>query len=164
MKLESSVRDQLQVGLSATSADDRIPLQISWTGGHIQITCQDRNRLGCELWQLAVQSATLRVEAENRLVEIGNQLAAKIRYLLEPLAVQEIDTYRRSVQLRSSPPEREATTVRYFEILLEANSGIRFVRYEKQPAQARKPIPAIVSADTLQKICVDMIRTLDPAA
>lgn len=162
MTLESQVRQQLQHGLAQPASGSTDWLQIVWGGGEIQVHCTDRNRLGCELTELNVTAVSMSRRTTEELTELGNQLASRIHYLLEPLAVQEVDGETRSVQIRSNPPEREAKTVRYFEVLLEANSGLRLVRYEKQPGQSRQAIPALVSADILLKVCLDVIRSLDP--
>lgn len=164
MTLEATVRDQLQQALGSTASASSGPILVVWPGGEVRIVCTDRNRLGCELTEMSVLAASLRNRSAVELTELGTQLATRIHYLVEPLSVREVDAETRSVQIRSDPPQREAKTVRYFEVLLEANSGLRLVRYEKQPDQPRQTIPALVSADVLQKICLDVIRTLDPAA
>ncbi len=164
MTLEANIRDQLQQALAAAAPASAGPLLVIWPGGEVRVHCTDRNRLGCELTEMSVTAASLLSRSTAELTELGTELATRIHYLVEPLAVQEVDPQARSVQIRSTPPERDAKTVRYFEVMLEANSGLRLIRYEKQPGQPRQSIPALVSADVLQKICLDVIRTLDPAA
>lgn len=164
MALESNIRDQVQQALASSASAIAGPLLIVWAGGEVRVHCTDRNRLGCELTEMSVTATSLISRSAAELTELGTRLATRIHYLVEPLAVQEVDEATRSVQIRSTPPQREAKSIRYFEVMLEANSGLRLVRYEKQSGQPRQMIPALVSSDVLQKICLDVIRTLDPTA
>jgi hypothetical protein len=131
--------------------------------------------LGCELHELLVTSDTFAARSFDQMRQLADQVVHRVRYLLEPLQVQEVDRERAAIQLRSAPPEHLAggerptstegkdasspapKTVRYYEVLLERDHGLRLVRYEKPPHAARRQVPVQVSCQTLQKLCQDLV-------
>jgi hypothetical protein len=59
------------------------------------------------------------------------EVARRMSYLEEPLAVWELDGHEGRAQLRSSPPQREGDEVSFWEVTLWAGAqpGARVMRY-----------------------------------
>jgi hypothetical protein len=71
-------------------------------------------------------------------------IARRLSFLEEPLAVWELDGGERMAQLRSSPPLREGDTVTYWEVTLWAGDepGARAVRYHWSPGMVEREVLA----------------------
>jgi hypothetical protein len=72
------------------------------------------------------------------------EIARRLSFLEEPLAVWELDGGERAAQLRSSPPQREGDAVTYWEVTLWAGDepGARAVRYQWSPGMAEREVLA----------------------
>ena len=72
------------------------------------------------------------------------EVARRLSFLEEPLAVWELDGGERVAQLRSSPPQREGDTVAYWEVTLWSGDepGARAVRYQWSPGMAEREVLA----------------------
>jgi len=70
------------------------------------------------------------------------EVARRLGYLEEPLAVWELDGREGMAQLRSSPPLREGDEVSYWEVTLTAGAqpGARAVRYRWAPGMAEREV------------------------
>ena len=114
--------------------------------------------LACELDAIEVGSPRYAQANADELSQLGQQMADRLRYLLEPLQIHEIDRQADAVQLRSFPPRREEKKVRYFEATLTRDGGVALVRYEKTPGQLRQRVSAVVTLEVLQLLCEDLVR------
>jgi hypothetical protein len=131
-------------------------LQVSWPTGTVTAELGNLQSLAGELYSLTLRSDRFAQLDSVQLQQIAQRLADQIRYLLEPLQVHEVDRQVHSVQLRSSPPERESRRVRYFEATVARDDGLQLARYEKLPGQPRQRIPALITVEVLAKLCHDV--------
>ncbi|MFQ5706039.1 MAG: hypothetical protein ACE5HO_01235 [bacterium] len=92
------------------------------------------------------------------LKEQANYLAENIGYLLENLAIIEIDANNARIQLRSESPRREKSTVTYFEIILDALGTLVLQRYEidNQGAKKRSRIPFNLTEEVFENLLNDL--------
>lgn len=154
MDIRSKVKQQVaQLATQSTATRGRQTVHIAWQHGNLDVLLDDVQSLGCSMWQLEVHFTTSHTVDQSQL---GQRIADRVRYLLEPLEVHEIDEERREVQLRSWPPHREDRTVRYYEVTLLADDSLRVVRYEKSPSAGRFQIPAVLTVEVLAQLCQDV--------
>jgi len=71
-------------------------------------------------------------------------IARRLSFLEEPLAVWELDGGERVAQLRSSPPLREGEELSYWEVTLSAGAepAARAIRYHWAPGMAEREVIA----------------------
>jgi hypothetical protein len=83
-------------------------------------------------------------DARAYLSATAAEVARRLSFLEEPLAVWELDGAERMAQLRSSPPQREGDAVTYWEVTLWAGDepGARAVRYQWSPGMAEREVLA----------------------
>jgi hypothetical protein len=83
-------------------------------------------------------------DARAYLSAAAAEVARRLSFLEEPLAVWELDSGERVAQLRSSPPQREGDMVAYWEVTLWAGDepGARAVRYHWSPGMAEREVLA----------------------
>jgi len=81
-------------------------------------------------------------DARAYLSATAAEVARRLSFLEEPLAVWELDGGERTAQLRSSPPLRESDAVAYWEVTLWAGDepGARAVRYHWSPSMAEREV------------------------
>ena len=105
----------------------------------------DRDRYSLTLRALTVATGGGQPSAARAyLSATAAEVARRLSFLEEPLAVWELDGGERAAQLRSSPPLREGEMVTYWEVTLWAGEqpGARAVRYQWSPGMAEREVLA----------------------
>lgn len=105
-------------------------------------------RLSLETMQLAGASLA-------QLERIAKQLSQKLSYLLEPIAPIEADALTCTVQMRSSPPQKDDDGNSYYELLVKAGGELSLERYRKEPGAKRTPLDATVTREVLLRLVGD---------
>lgn len=154
MSLKQQVQQALQNWPPFTGACRLLSAQ----DGAVRLECRltALDRLACAFEHLQVQHPALTNASLQRLKQIADQLSARLTYLLEPIRVLEADAQQCAVQLRSSPPEREADSAAYYELLVRADGTLSLARYVKQPGMPRQVTPAQVTHEVLLRLVVDL--------
>ena len=141
-----------------------------WGGGPTQLTIdtevgqvaaqiQDLDRIGCTFTSLAVHSDRIAGASPDQLKQVGEDLAGRLVYLMEPISPIEIDREGAVVQLRSQPPQQDDDGTTYFELLVRRD-GISLERYQKAVGAIRQRVPAQVTREILGRLADDMVGTL----
>jgi len=88
----------------------------------------------------------------------ADRLAARLDYLMEPLAVVEHDGRAGEVLLRSRKPTRRAGWHAYYEARLGRDGSTRLgrVRFDDQTRQ-RRPTPCQITAEALERLVDDLV-------
>jgi len=105
----------------------------------------DHDRYSLTLRELTVGAGgAVPNDARAYLSAVAAEVARRLSFLEEPLAVWELDGGERVAQLRSSPPLREGDEVAYWEVTLSAGDepGARAVRYHWAPGMAEREVLA----------------------
>jgi hypothetical protein len=157
MDIRSQFNDHIDGLLRQPNRSGPQDFCIQWPDGQLRVELVELQPLGCALWQIDVRSDQTTQASAEQLHAAGQHLAQRVRYLLEPLQVHEVDAQQHAVQLRSTPPERQSTTVGYYEITAQRDGGWRLVRYEKSPGQPRQHVPALITLQVLQRLCQDIV-------
>lgn len=87
------------------------------------------------------------------------EVARRLSYLEEPLAVWELDGGEGRAELRSLPPLREGEEVSYWEVALWAGArpGARIARYRWAPGQAEREVIAYPATFALTARIIDSL-------
>jgi hypothetical protein len=127
------------------------------------LTCDivERNSLAVSFNYLRLATEGLASADATKLESIGRALAAKLTYLMEPIAPIEIDTDACVVQLRSSPPQRDDDGRSYYELLVRRGGEVALHRYRKENGDARRPIAATVTREVLLRLVGDFCTVLE---
>jgi hypothetical protein len=157
MDIRNQIKQQLEDWLRQGSVTGPQHLKIQLPEGELTAQLHDVQPLGCALWELEVRTTQTSRASSGQLHAAGQRLADRVRYLLEPLQVHEVDAERSAVQLRSAPPHREERTVWYYEVTAERQGSWRLVRYEKAPDAPRRQVSALVTIEVLQRLCQDVV-------
>lgn len=157
MDIRALVKEQVDALLQQSGGSQQQQIQVRLPNVLLEIELANLQPLGCALWQLEVRTDRTVQASTEELRESGQRLADRVKYLLEPLCVHEVDRDAAAMQMRSFPPERDERTVRYYEVTAESDGRWRLARYEKVAGEARHQVAAIVTIEVLQKLCQDVV-------
>lgn len=103
---------------------------------HLHAECVDR--IGLRLWEITLEPLE-GVEGRADLKGWAESVTQRVTGLMEPLRLIEIDTLRRTAQLRSvSPTSDLGGEIAYYEILLQGNGGSTVRRYQTRISENGK--------------------------
>jgi len=109
-----------------------------------QLEFSDHDRYSVALRELTVGAVVgaAPIDARAYLSATAAEVARRLSFLEEPLAVWELDGSERTAQLRSSPPLREGDAVAYWEVTLSAGDepSARAVRYHWSPGMTEREV------------------------
>ncbi|MCE9546086.1 MAG: hypothetical protein K8T25_11270 [Planctomycetia bacterium] len=156
-----TLKEQLQHELARLEGHAALaagPQTISLDDGPRQLTCEVTaiDTLACAVTRLSVASPTLSAASLEQLHSIGQALAARLTYLLEAIAVIEVDSDGHSIQMRSQPPHREERRSTYYE-LVAGRGRLELHRYAKEPNAPRRSVPAHLTREVLVRLAADLI-------
>jgi hypothetical protein len=127
-------------GLQATDAEYK--RLVTLADGHAaRLEFFDHDRYSVALRALEIGAGRpAAADAHAYLSAAAAEVARRLSYLEEPLAVWELDGREGVAQLRSSPPLREGDEVSYWEVTLMAGAqpGARAMRYRWAPDMAER--------------------------
>jgi hypothetical protein len=131
-------------------------------GWALTVTANRRDDVGCVLEEVVLQ-ATLGPAARRdaTLTSWARRAAERVRGLLEPLRVVEIDLLRNEALLRSDEPARRGEDVAYHEILLQGTTRATLRRYQAScQAGQRKQVPFALTHEALAQVATDLADSL----
>jgi len=120
----------------------------------------DYDRYSITLRALAVGSgAATPPDARAYLSAHAAEIARRMSYLEEPLAVWELDGNEHLAQLRSSPPQRDGEETLYWEVTLqtEPQPGARLTRYRWLPGMRERELVAYPATFALIARMIDSL-------
>ena len=132
-------------------------LQVQTPEGRVEADLVAVDAIGCSFQTLAYMTDKLAGASLDQLKSISQSLTGKLTYLLEPIGVVEADSDRCSVQLRSSPPQKNDDGTTYYELMVRKGGDITLSRYSKKPGQLRLIVPAHVTREVIGRLADDFL-------
>lgn len=154
------LKDKIAAELSRLDASGAVAagsqhVIVEHEGSQLQCDIEALDRLGCAVTRLSVASPALAAASLDRLESIGQALASRLTYLLEPIAVLECDADEQTVQMRSQPPQRQDRQTHYYELLV-GRGRLELRRYVKDPHQSRRCVAAHLTREVLLRLAADL--------
>ena len=163
MTIQTQLSDELKrlAGLSASapqtsrfSGSDGVELAIDFLAV---------DSMSCSFQELRLTVPALAGADISTLKAWGERFCARITYLLEHIGPLEVDPDAGHVLIRSTPPDRQEGTTKFYEIMLQAHSGGRFSlrRYCSEkgtPGRAQVQIQA--THEVVEKLVHDLVDTM----
>ena len=147
------LNEQLQQQL-ASGTPGRATLSATEGGFRVECELASVDSLGVLVQRLELHATQLAGLSTERLKEIAEDLARRVRYLLEAIAPIEADPEGCSVQMRSVPPYRSENVTSYYEVLVTAGA-ISLKRYKKGRGEPRQPEPYAITREVLFRLVDD---------
>jgi hypothetical protein len=112
--------------------------------------------IGAAVERFSFHTRRLTGSSLEKLKKIGEDLSRRVTYLLEPIAIIEIDAEGVTVQLRSAPPSQEDGVTSYYELTI-SEGGLDLSRYESRSGQPRHAVPAKFTHEALRRLAKDIV-------
>jgi len=126
--------------------------------GRVSVSVEDADRLGVLAGPVNAKRAdggTGSVGAQAR------ELARRVNYLQEPLAVVETEDRRGRAVVRSAAPRPAPDGGReYNEAVLTGGDSVTIRRYRAEPGARRKTVPSNLSREALGRLADDLVDIL----
>jgi hypothetical protein len=98
------------------------------------------------------------------LMKRADRLVNRVTYLLENLAVIEVDTINSKVQIRSASPHRENGHLFYYEIILNSGGKVTFERFQQKVGEKQRlQIPFKLTEEVLERLITDLTFSFENA-
>jgi hypothetical protein len=152
MSLTDQINDELNRlrasgGAGALSADA--------PNGRLECDMAGVDAIGCAVDAFAFRTGRLTGASLEKLKKIGEDLSRRVTYLLEPIAIIELDAEGVTVQLRSSPPSQDGGVTSYYELSINQD-GLSLRRYQSQTGQPRQAVPAHFTHEAFRRLARDV--------
>jgi hypothetical protein len=160
-----TVKQQIEQELARLAAanptgTEPLPFSLPVGAGTLDAAMTAVDSIACAFAHLSLVTDRLADATREQLQAVGEQLAARLNYLLEPIGVVEVDPRNLIVQLRSTPPQRDENGSAYYELLVKRGGEVRLTRYAKATGAARTPIPACVTREVFCRLAEDFSAAL----
>ena len=131
------------------------------SGWALLVTADRRDDLGCLLWEVVLQRAPSTAWPKANLTTWARQAAERVRGLLEPLQVVEIDLLRNEALLRSDKPDQSGEKLAYQEVLMQGTHRATLCRYQASRQEGRREqIPFALTHEALAKVASELAGSL----
>ncbi len=156
---------------SRNDQNSPLPPSISAQEGPCRLTLEPRaiGPAGVEFQRVIFSAAKAEAEAEpeqqersiDELKAWGDRLAARVTYLMEPLAVLEADAVGLEVTLRSQSPTPRNDRRSYYEIHLDKTGTLSMQRlgFDNQ-TRRRQVVPCQLSREVLERLADDLVESV----
>jgi hypothetical protein len=156
-----TLKNQFEQELLNLGSGDPAVVAVHDSPRHLSCDVVERNSLAVSFKQLRLATDELASADAAKLERIGEALAGRLTYLMEPIAPIELDAAACVVQLRSSPPQRDDDGRSYYELTVRRGGEIALVRFRKENGGARQQIAATVTREVLLRLVGDFTTVLE---
>ncbi len=144
-----------QARVSLQSAQAPFHLEIEEAGQKLTCDFAALDSLACALSVFELATSALANKTPQDLKRLGEQLSARLTYLLEPINPIEFDAEQCVVQLRSNPPERDEDRTSYYELVVKRGGSLSLCRFVKRPGSARETVPMHLTREVFLRLIGD---------
>jgi len=152
-----SIKADVQRELARIHAQGRGRLEIDTPSGKLHADILAADAIGCTFETFVYASDKLAGLSIEKLKKLSDALTARLTYLLEPISTIETDADTATVQLRSSPPQKDDDGSSYYELLVRRGGDLTLCRYQKSPGQPRQVIPAHITRQVFERLADDFV-------
>ncbi len=93
--------------------------------------------------------------------EVGDRIASRVTYLMEPLVVLEHDPVSGDVELRSHAPTARGDQRSYYELRLNSHGALRLSRVAFDEAtRRRRPASCQMTREVLERLADDLAASI----
>ncbi|MEQ8788171.1 MAG: hypothetical protein RIC55_17820 [Pirellulaceae bacterium] len=133
-----------------------VTLAVDVSVGRLESQMLAVDSLACAFESLTLSTDRLDGAAIDDLKSLSDRLAKQLNYLLEPISPVEVDADGCTVQMRSSPPQRDDDGSTYYELLVRRGQ-LSLSRFHKAKGAARTLIPAQLTREVFQRLAGDLV-------
>lgn len=158
MSLENTLLQKLSEWRPAGEGRHTVAVTDEAAGWHVAVTADRQDQVGCVGWEVALRRTTA-VPAKDAAAALhawADRAAGRVKGLLEPLAVVEVDPTRGEAMLRSNEPTRRGEALAYYEVLLKGAREATVRRFLGGTGQRREQVPFALTHEVLARLAADL--------
>lgn len=119
------------------------------------------DRVGCAIAGLSIKDLRSVERDVGNLAAWADRVAGRITYLLEKIAIIEVDAASGSALLRSARPERRGEARAYYEVVLTIPGTLTLTRYRYHQGEAKRvEIPCNLTLEVFERLVDDLVATM----
>lgn len=130
---------------------------------HLHAEIKDFDKFSFHIGKLELKNIAkykqVRLTAEN-LKKRAENLVSKVTYLLENLALVELDSVTLLAQIRSASPYKEIDLLTYYEIIIDSQGNLSFGRFQQKKGQPREPISFKLTEEVFERLIDDLAESI----
>lgn len=158
MTLENRLLQELGDWRPAGDGRHTLAVTDEAAGWNVAVTADRQDQVGCIVWELALRRASEppTQDASAALRGWAERVAGRVKGLLEPLAVVEVDPPSGVALLRSNEPTHRADALAYYEVLLKGVREAVVRRFKGGVGQRREQVPFALTHEVLARLAADL--------
>jgi hypothetical protein len=161
MKLKEKIDGEFARIASLEELGSATPhLVVQLEGGRLECDLTALDTIGCAFERFEYRTDKLADASVEQLQQLGRSLAARLKYLLEPIRPVEIDAAAGVVQMRSRPPDKDEGGTSYYELMARRGGGLCLRRYRHPSRRPRSVAPAHVTREVFHRLAADFVAAL----
>lgn len=157
-RLKKVLNNQKQVKL--TGQDRYITFNEEIGTMQVKIEIEDFDKFSVVMRKLELTNLNEKFDDKSPieiLMKRVDSIVNKVTYLLENLAVIEVDDVNSKVQIRSASPHRENGNLFYYEVILNSGGKVTFERFQQKVGdKQRVKIPFKLTKEVLERLITDL--------
>jgi hypothetical protein len=130
-------------------------------GFRVQFRVEAADRVGCAVAGLRLEDLRASARDADALKAWADRLTGRVTYLMEKIAVIEVDATGGSALLRSAPPGLREEARFYYEAVLRRPGTLTLTRYRyHQGDRARTEVPCNLTREVFERLVDDLAEVM----
>ncbi len=130
-------------------------------GLRVRYRVEAADQVGCAVVGLRVEDLRDAARDADALRAWAGRVAGRVTYLMEEIAVVEVDAAGESALLRSASPDRRGEARAYYEVVLRRSGVLTLTRYRYQNGdRGRTEIPCLLTLEVFERLVDDLTETM----
>jgi hypothetical protein len=132
-------------------------------GIQLEIDFRAVDSMSCSVAEIRLAVPSLVGAAFDKLKAWGAEFCRRVTYLLENMGPLELDPDAGQVLIRSTPPDKSATGVQFYEVVLQshANGNFTLRRYRTDKGSpGRQAVDIVATHEVLKKLVNDLVDSI----
>ncbi|MBM3999837.1 MAG: hypothetical protein FJ297_09920 [Planctomycetes bacterium] len=138
-------------------------IRVPWGRGSVECDVAAADAIGCSVDRVRIAFLDPRGVDAAGIRSVADTLCRKLKYLMEPLEVLEVETDPPTVQARSRPPSSGTGGASYYELRL-ARDSIVLVRFQAARGAPRIPCAMQLTREVLVRLVDDLVAAAEQLA
>ena len=155
-----NLSQKIVAAVDSSRSDAPYEISAEHDGASVTLAIRTADGVGIAFDSLVFRCDRYRDADSRTLAAWGDRIKSKVTYLLEPLAVIEVDTLGGEVELRSQPPTTRDGRRGYYEIRLDRAGSLKLCRFAfDDTAKSRVQVPCNLTREVVERLIDDLVAT-----
>lgn len=132
-------------------------------GVQLEVDFRAVDSMSCSVAEVRLAVPSLVGASFDKLQAWGEEFCRRVTYLLENMGPLELDPNAGQVLIRSTPPDKQAAGVQFYEVILQshANGNFSLRRFRTDKGRpGRQPVDIVATHEVLKKLVNDLVDSI----